>query len=258
MSAGHPTGVDASPWSLGPTESATAALCIHGLSGTPYEVRPLGESLAGAGVHAQGIALPGHCTSPEDLSRTRHTAWVEAAHAAHEALGTRHDRVALVGMSMGGVVALRLAQTLDVHVLVTVGAPLELDAPVRFGVPFAKYVMPMLEKRGGSDIRDAAARARHPGYKVMPLAAVHELIRLQATVKRALDRVSAPILVAHGAHDRTAPPRNARMIHDGVSSEVRELEMYARSGHIVPVDHDGPALAERVTGFVTGVTTKSR
>ena len=246
--------VDASPFDLGPSESATAVLCIHGLSGTPYEVRPIAEALAGAGVRARGIALPGHCTSPEELARTHRGAWVDAAHEALADLRSSHDRVAIVGMSMGGVVSLRVAQSVEVDAVVTVGAPLELDAPIRWFVPFVKHLLPMLEKKGGSDIRDAAARERHPGYPVMPLAAVHELIKLQAEVVREHEAIAAPILVAHGAHDRTAPPRNARMIHDAVSSEVRELVMYERSGHVVPVDHDGPELAERVTEFVRTIT----
>lgn len=242
--------VDASPYDLGPAESGTAVLCMHGLSGTPYEVRPVAEALAAAGLRARGIALPGHCTSPEDLARTSRHAWVDAAGAALDELRAQHDRVVLVGVSMGGVVALRVAQEAKVDALVTIGSPLELDAPIRWFVPLVKHLMPMLEKRGGSDIRDAAARERHPGYSVMPLAAVHELIRLQSEVKPGLGRVETPLLVAHGAHDRTSHPRNAQMIHDGVGSEVREIVMYERSGHVVPVDHDGRALSERVVVFL--------
>jgi len=242
--------VDTSPYDLGPAESATAVLCMHGLSGTPYEVRPVAEAVARAGVRARGIALPGHCTSPEDLARTSRHAWVDAAGTALDELRARHDRVVLVGVSMGGVVALRVAQEAHVDALVTIGSPLELDAPIRWFIPFVKHLMPMLAKRGGSDIRNDAARARHPGYPVMPLAAVHELIRLQREVTPALGRVETPLLVAHGAHDRTSHPRNAKMIHDGVASEVREIVMYERSGHVVPVDHDGRELSQRVAVFV--------
>ena len=56
---------------------------------------------------------------------------------------------------------------------------------------------------------------------------------------------------AASAHDdRTAPPHNARLIHNAVASEAREVVMYERSGHVVPVDYDGPELAERSVRFV--------
>jgi len=76
------------------------------------------------------------------------------------------------------------------------------------------------------------------------------LIRLQAEVIRELGAIKAPLLVAHGEHDRTANPRDARRIHAGVSSEIRELVMYPQSGHVVPVDHDGPELARRTARFL--------
>lgn len=243
-------GVDTSPYDLGQRDTATAVLCLHGLSGTPYEVRPVAEQLAAMGIRAVGIALPGHNTSPEDLARTSRSQWVDAAAEAVAELRSAHDRVAIVGVSMGGVVSLEIAARAYVDAIVTIGSPLELDAPVRWGVPFLKHLKPMLEKKGGSDIRSAAARERHPGYKVMPLAAVHELIRLQREVVPRLGRVEVPILVAHGAHDRTAHPRNAQVIHDGVASEVRELVVYDQSAHVVPVDHDGQALAERAAAFL--------
>ena len=97
---------------------------------------------------------------------------------------------------------------------------------------------------------DLEARRRHPSYPVMPLAAVHELIRLQRRTKHRLRKLTAPILVAHGARDHTARPADAQTIHDSVASPVRELVLYEHSAHIVPVDRDGPALSRRAADFL--------
>jgi esterase/lipase len=59
-----------------------------------------------------------------------------------------------------------------------------------------------------------------------------------------------PILVAHGALDRTASPRDADAILAAVSSTVRERFAGPRSGHVVPVDVDGPDLAAAVADFL--------
>ena len=80
----------------------------------------------------------------------------------------------------------------------------------------------------------------------MPLACVQALIPLQALVVAGLARVRAPILVAHGRHDATADPADAQLIHDGVGSARRRLLILPDSGHVVPVDRDGPRLAEAV------------
>ena len=242
--------VDPAPFDLGPADSPTAVLCVHGLTGTPWEVRPFAETLARRGVRARGLLLPGHGTDPEELAETPREDWVEAVGQATDELRASHDYVALVGMSLGGVLSLRTAEVRRVDALVSVGAPLELAPVARWMVPIAKYLVPQLPKRSGPDIRDPEARARHPGYPSMPLAAVHELIRLQREVVVDLHRIEAPLLVAHGEHDRTAPPSNALLIYEGVSSKVRELVMYPDSAHVVPVDHDGPALVERAVEFL--------
>jgi carboxylesterase len=241
--------VDPSAFDL-PGRGRAAALCLHGLSGTPYEVRPLAEAISAAGIRAVGPALPGHNETPERLAATPHTFWLEAARAEFQRLRENCDSVFIVGMSMGGLVALALAAEEPVDALAVIGTPLALPQPCAWLIPLVKYLRPMARKTRGSDIRDPAARARHPSYPVMPMNSVHELQRLQRRVRPLLARVTAPILVAHGAHDRTASPRDAVEIRDSVSSEVREYLLFEASGHIVPVDFDGPALARAVAEFL--------
>jgi carboxylesterase len=240
--------VDSSPFDL-PGRGRAAALCLHGLTGTPYEVRPLGEALAAAGIAARGPALPGHNETPQRLARTTSRAWLEAARGHLSELRSRHEVVFLVGLSMGGLLTLRLASEEPVAGLAVVGVPLRLRHPVRRLVPLLKYVFPFPPKPGGSDIADPEARARHPSYTIMPLAAVHELIRLQRRVAAGLGRITAPILVAHGAHDQTADPADAREIFESVGSATRERLILESSAHVVPVDHDGPVLARAVVEF---------
>jgi carboxylesterase len=166
------------------------------------------------------------------------------------ALRADSECVFVVGLSMGGLVALELAAAGRVDALVTVGTPLWLHFPLARLIPLFKYLRPMLPKRLGSDIADEAARERHPSYDVMPLHAVHELQRLQARVRERLGRVKAPILVTHGARDRTARPDDARVIHAGVGSRIRELRIFESSAHVVPVDRDGPQLAAAAGDFL--------
>jgi len=248
-----PRRVDPSPFDLVPEQArgSAAALCIHGLTGTPYEVRPLGEAIAEAGVRAVGVLLPGHNSSPEMLARTTCDDWVTAVREAHRRLAAEHDQVFVVGLSLGGLLGLLLASREPVAGVAAIGSPLRLALPIPLLVGVVKRFVPMLEKRLGSDIRDPEARVRHPGYRQMPLASVHELVRLQARVRGALPSVTAPALIAHGAHDRTARPADARRIHDALGSRDRTLLMLEQSAHVVPVDHDGPRLAEAVAAFVS-------
>jgi carboxylesterase len=226
-------------------------LCLHGLTGTPYEVRPLGQALSRVGIRAVGPALPGHNETPESLARVRYRQWLEAARVELRDLRDRHEKVFMVGLSMGGLLTLVLASEKRVDGAVVVGTPLRLSRPVATLVPLLRYVMPFARKREGSNICDPAARSRHPSYDVMPLAAVRQLQHLQRLARRSLKRVTAPLLVAHGAHDATADPADSKEILDRVASQEREHLILEDSAHVVPVDRDGPRLAVAVADFLT-------
>ena len=244
-----PVGVDPSPFDL-PGHGRAAALCLHGLTGTPYEVRPIGEALSAAGIAALGPALPGHNETPEHLSRVTHAEWLAAGREALLRLRETHARVFVVGLSMGGLVSLALAAEERVDAAVVVGVPLRLRQPAVRLVPFARRFVRFVSKAVGSDIRDPDARARHPSYDRMPLAAIHELLRLQRRVRALLPRVEAPLLVAHGALDRTAHPDDAHEILRGVSSTDREHLALPDSGHVVPVDRDAPRFVAAAVEFL--------
>jgi len=239
--------IDVSPFDLGSGEAA--ALCLHGLTGTPYEIRPVAEAIADRGIRAVGPALPGHNATPEALARVTHDEWLESVRAELHVLRAEHSTVFVAGLSLGGLLTLALAQDEEIDAIAVIGTPLRMSFLVERIVPLLKRIVPFARKASGSDIRDEPARRRHPSYDVMPLAAVHELLRLQHRVRSGLSRVTAPILVAHGAHDTTAHPRDARVIFEQVASGVRELLMLESSAHVVPVDQDGPRLALSVAEF---------
>lgn len=244
--------IDASPFDLSPERqraTGAAALCLHGLTGTPYEVRPIAEALVARGVRARGIDMAGHAGSVEDLARSTRSEWLERARAELAALRAEHDRVYLVGVSMGGLVSLRLAQTEVVEGLVVVGVPLVLAPPIPQLLPILSRFISSRRKRG-SDIQEPAARSRHPGLPAMPFDAVLELIRFQGEVIPELAQIEAPILIAHGALDRTARPRDAHRLHAEVGSVEKELFLLERSGHVATVDYDGPALATAAADFL--------
>src|SRR4029077_21197105 len=78
-----------------------SCLLLHGLTGTPYEMRDLGEALAAAGVSVSCPLLPGHGTDVRDLARTTWRDWEAAALAEFDALGPKSGSRFVCGLSMG-------------------------------------------------------------------------------------------------------------------------------------------------------------
>ena len=248
--------VDAGPFALGPVgEGGPAVLCLHGLSGTPYEVRSTAEALAAAGFACLGPLLPGHGESPEALRGTPASAWLETAGAAYDGLLDQHDSVYVLGLSMGGVLALSLCQTRNPAGALVMAAPLDLGRAVRLGVRLAWRWLRFVPSR--SDIRDPEALARHPSYARMPLAAVRELIALGERVDAELARITAPLCLLYSRGDRTVPLANAERIRRAVRTTHPQLHVLERSGHVLPVDLERERVAELAVDFFRGLEAKA-
>ncbi|MGH7925000.1 MAG: alpha/beta hydrolase, partial [Candidatus Binatus sp.] len=89
--------------------AGVSALLIHGLTGTPYEMRYLGEQLAARGVRVHGVKLAGHAGMPEELGEAGYDNWYESVVNGLEELRQYGEPNVVVGLSMGAVLAARLA-----------------------------------------------------------------------------------------------------------------------------------------------------
>ncbi|MCB9553743.1 MAG: alpha/beta fold hydrolase [Myxococcales bacterium] len=234
-----------------------AVLCLHGFSNTPYEMRPVAEALAARGFHVHAPAVAGHATRPEDLAHTRWSDWLQSARRAFAALAERHDRVALVGLSMGGLLSLTLAHENGERVAgaVVMGVPLEFEWRTQQlfrlvrKMPFAD-ALPFVHKALGPDISDPAAAAAAPGYDRIPPVAAASLLDGQDAVLACVDRIGVPVLVQHGRHDHVAPLRAAHRLYRLLRTPRRRLVVYPRSWHILPLDVEHEAVVDDAVAFV--------
>ena len=89
---------------------STGALLCHGFTGSPQSLRPWAEYLAEAGLSVWLPRLPGHGTAWQDMARTRWEDWYAEVDRAFDELRAHADEIFVMGLSMGGCLALRLAE----------------------------------------------------------------------------------------------------------------------------------------------------
>jgi carboxylesterase len=238
--------------------SGASALLVHGLTGTPYEMRYLGERLSEAGVRVFAVRLAGHCGTPEELGATNHNSWYESVVDGLQRLRAYGDPVVVVGLSMGGVLSARLAvdqgEALSGVVMLAPAFFLPfwqraaLAAIKRFG-PLAANIY--LRSAAGSDIHDAAARQVHPSTHLMPLSAALSLCELSAMVRPRLSRLTQPALLIHSRRDHTCPfDKNVNYVMDNVGSARKRLVTLDESYHVITVDTEKERVASEVLGFI--------
>jgi len=248
--------LDPGPFHLaGVGADGVGALLLHGFSGTPTEVRGLGEHLAARGVTVAAPLLPGHGVHHRELEQSDRRAWRAAAHDALDALQARCQRVVVVGQSMGGLLALDLAATREGVDGVVALAPALLPARITWLtlLPLPVRYLPKHEERR-PDLVDKDRVRELWSTSHTPVRVVPEVLRLAKETGAALPRVRAPLLVVQGAKDRTVRPASARRVLDRVGSVDKELLWLAGSGHIVAVDAERETVFERVAAFVDRTT----
>jgi carboxylesterase len=234
-------------------DGAIGAVCIHGFTGTPYEMRYLGESLARAGISVHGLRLPGHGTRVEDLDDTTWRDWADAVEDAYDTMRMLCGRVAVVGQSLGGLLALHLAsKRTDVAAVATLAAPLWLEGlsarVAQWAADGALRRIRAIPKFYGSDVRDKRTRAENPSYAAIPTRALAELAKFMRVVDGALDAVTQPVLVIHGAHDHTAPVACAQRIAQ--RTRAVRTRILPRSYHVIAADVERDIVAAEVIAFL--------
>lgn len=243
-------------FTLGPArgETRTAVLLLHGFTGSPWEVRPLGESLAARGFHVYAPLLPGHGKTPEAMLFVTWRDWVSGAEEALEQL-EGFERIVIAGLSMGALLGLLLAAKYPGRV-----QGLAMMAPVvklrgRDGrmLRLARRLplhglLPGWVKKTTTDIQLPEVRAESPILPRYPLARVFDLFELQDLVNEAIPRLRCKALVIAAVHDRV-------VAFDGVVAMQKKvprsrLVVLQRGGHIIPRDEDRARAISEVAEFV--------
>jgi carboxylesterase len=238
--------------------SGLSALLIHGLTGTPYEMRWLGERLSSAGVRVEGVRLAGHGGGPEELGDVTHANWYESVVEVFERLRVYDEPNVVIGLSMGAVLAARLAvdQREAVSAVVMLAPAFYLPfwtrtllRMLRPSVGFANRIY--LRQQGGSDIHDAGARRIHPGNRLMPLRAALDLGELSAQVRVMLPELIQPTLVIHSHRDHTCPfKKNAEFLMNHLGCADKRLVPLDESFHVITVDSERERVAQETLDFI--------
>jgi carboxylesterase len=246
-----------------PGNAELGVLCLHGFTGTPYEVRHLGQRLSEQGLTVSGPALAGHTTSIAELDQTTWHDWYATVEQSFDALRERCARVAVVGQSLGGLLALYLAAQRQEQLVAvaTLAAPLWLFPLARAAVwatrpgrvltdRFGRRVR-ALPKISGSDVRDPVVKQRNPCYQAVPVRALHQLVAFMGEVDLHLSRVRVPALVMHSRQDHTAPYGCSERIAARVGGPVKHVAL-RESYHLVASDVEREQVAAEVSAFVRG------
>ncbi|WP_428423103.1 alpha/beta hydrolase [Methylibium sp.] len=259
----------------------TGILLIHGLTGTPNEMRSVAVGLHRAGFTVSAMQLAGHCGSEEDLLNTRWPDWYRSVCEAADKLRERVDHLFVAGLSMGGILALKLAaeRPQAVDGVIVYGASFRYDG---WSIPWSSRLLSRLlplarplrigrhrcfMEQPPYGIRDERLRevvvslmssgdSTLAGLRGNPWHSLADMYALSAVVQRQLPHVTAPCLVIHASEDDVASVKNAHLIVERVRGPV-ELVLLHDSYHMVTIDRERAVVIERTAAFMKRVAAVS-
>lgn len=255
------------------SDQRTGILLIHGLTGTPNEMRGLARSLHQAGYSVYGVQLAGHCAGVEDLVNTQWEDWFASVYQGALILQQQVDEFFIAGLSMGALLALQYAAQYPVAGVISYSPTFRYDG---WSVPtWSKRLGPLLlppiyhlnlfrhhtfDEAEPYGIKNEMLRARivnamnsgdssEAGLPGNPLHSLYQLQRLSREVKKNLTRITAPSLSLHAYHDDIASRQNSQIIFDRVAGP-KKIVWLNNSYHMITLDNDRKQVISETLDFI--------
>lgn len=224
-----------------PGDRATGVLLIHGGGDTPQALYGLARHLRDRGFSVRAPLLSSHGRDLAELRNASASDWAAQVRREYDALRAKHEHVAVVGLSMGGALAISLAaERPDLEVLVLL-APYVGMAPLVRRLAKSSYawgwLFPYFSTRGAASIRDPDAAARALGHGILTPAALRALADVVAAADADLPRVKAPTLIVQSREDNRIAPEIAERGFARLGAQVKRFIWTTGAGHVITVDY---------------------
>jgi carboxylesterase len=250
-------------------------LLIHGLTGTPTEMRGVGREFNRAGFTVYGMQLAGHCGDVDDLIATNWKDWYQSVIDAAEKLRSQVDYLYVGGLSMGAVLALKYASDFPERTrgVLVYGATFRFDG---WTVPLITRILApgflimtdilhlgrrrIFNEEPPYGIRNEQLRRKisqsmlsgdsgAAGLAGNPWPSLSQLVYLTRNVRRSLHRITSPCLIMHAENDDIAHRRNGELVRDNVRGPVK-MVLLKNSYHMITIDNDRRELVSRSITFI--------
>ncbi len=226
-------------------------LLIHGFTGSPPEMRLVGDYLNARGLAVSAPLLPGHGTDVDDMNRHCWSEWTAHVEQALGDLQSRCSTVFVGGLSMGSLLTLYLsAYHPELPGAILYSPAVVVADRLIYLTPILKYLIRKRPRSGESDLTDPEADLRLWSYEEEPVPAAHEILKLIRRVRRLLPQVTCPLLIIHSTLDQAIHPNSARYTYERVGSADKELVTLHNSGHCLTVDSEWEFVAEKTYEFI--------
>ena len=225
-----------------------AVLLLHGFTGNSADVRMLGRFLEKKGYTCHAPIFKGHGVPPEELVHTGPEDWWQDVMEAYQLLKDKgFEKIAVAGLSLGGVFSLKLGYTVPVLGVVPMCAPMYIKSEETMYQGILAYAREYKNREQKSPEQIEQEMLEFQKTPMNTLKALQELI---ADVRNNVDMIYAPTFVVQARHDEMINTDSANIIYNGVESTLKDIKWYEDSTHVITLDKQRDELHEDVYNFL--------
>lgn len=228
-----------------------AVLLLHGFTGHSADVRMLGRYLEKKGYTSHAPIYRGHGLPPESLLDVTPDEWWEDVVEAYQHLQSLgYDEIAIAGLSMGGVLGLKLASERQTKGIVTMCTPMFFDNETQLTKGFRQFAeqYKQFEQKESDVIKQEVTdlmAASDPLFQ--------KIGQFVKKVNGLVDLVYTPGLVIQSVEDDIINPESADFIYKHLESDEKHISWYENSGHVITVGPEKDKLHEEIFTFLEGL-----
>lgn len=243
---------------------APQVLLLHGAGDTPQTLEYLAHALAARGYGVHAPLLPGHGRSLRDFAHVTADGLYAATAQAYEQLAgaSGASAVGVVGLSMGGALAVQLAaEKREVPALCLLAPYLAMPADIAWAARLSRVwgpVFPVVSAAGGESILDPAEAAKNRAYGAFTPGALRALRDVVRRARAALPSVQAPTLMIQSRTDNRITVSAAQEAFDQLGAREKRLQWVTGAAHVITVDYGKEAVAAAVGDWMDARLRVSR
>jgi len=225
-----------------------AVLLLHGFTGNSADVRMIGRFLEKNGYTSHAPHYKGHAVPPEELVKTGPLDWwKDVEEGYNHLLELGYEEIAVCGLSLGGVFALKLGYTKPVKGIVPMCAPMSMKDEQTMYNGVVDYARGFKKFEGKSaEVIEQEIEA----FKQTPMNTLAALRDLVQDVRGHIDHIYAPVFVVQARNDKMIDPNSANVIFEGVETDEKQLKWYEQSGHVITLDKEKEQLHADILSFL--------
>jgi carboxylesterase len=267
-----------------PGSNGASAILIHGLTGTPNEVRFLANFLNKKGYTVFCPRLENH---GEPLHILKKTKWQQLYESVRKVFleiqqSEQCGPIFTAGLSMGALLALLLAEEFPAYIsgVCCLSPTLFYDG---WNIPWTKCLLPLAyatplkyisyfkeeppygiknksiqqrihEYYKNADLHKLNGVAKY-GYPFFPVTLLCELNRLIKHLVKKLPMIKTPVQCIQAKNDDMTSVKNSQYICKKIQSEVKEIFLLDNSYHVITADFERETVAEQMEAFFTRIRT---